>query len=635
MKNQEQGMISMRKLSSDNLEDKVRRCFPGDRFYTAPVYARRLVSMQIDARLVATLFSAYAHVRRKNRLSETRLVSLEIVLDEYEADCPILSYIRQAYWLREAISKQELSKPMLSYLDIDEDATDEEIGFDACRSLFTGDSFFCQGTNYIPRLGEIVSDWRDGDAPVLLLMSEMGFLPYWLASCGIDCIVRCSFLPDVELAKILSPLVGGRIRAELTEKEDMYKAYTAPVSSVICLFDPGSSLGSADKRVNRQSLDVLKRLHRWHYGKVVFCTVQDRLLDKLQEKEERKVCKKLMESGWLRKIARIPSDGHRQPVVLYIDFAVKRFNGVQMVDLPAEQLSEKSDSYCWLKTEEAKKLLFTHKGFGDPDRIDKGQLIKQPIVLELTDALSGVPEYADYTCICSLDEIQENEFSLDVSRYLIASKNRMTFQLAQESRIILRDIADLIAFQELPLVSEVEDGIDCLEVEAEDLDVDGGVRLPTKQVRVSREESVWFRLQRYDILLVVRGNKDHLGKIAFLAEKIPDNWVASPSLMIIRLEKTKRVGDWQEESWYWSQEQLHCSLTSDAVTAWLKSKMRNPHASAFPTRYLKNLPMLIANGYAIAAEIFKDKQRFEILLENKREHVPAPGVPQNQVKRLI
>lgn len=77
--------------------------------------------------------------------------------------------------------------------------------------------------------------------------------------------------------------------------------------------------------------------------------------------------------------------------------------------------------------------------------------------------------------------------------------------------------------------------------------------------------------------------------------------------MIIRLRKTERVGDWQEKSWYWSQEQLYRYLTSDAVTERLKSKMKNPHASAFPTRYLKNLPMVIADDYAIAAEISKLK----------------------------
>ncbi|MBR7070299.1 MAG: hypothetical protein IKI30_07645 [Oxalobacter sp.] len=629
----------MKKLDSKNFEDKLQRCFPRDRFYTAPVCARRSVDMQLEPRVIATEFLAYAYARKKNELNKIEKLSLEIILDEYAEEYPVFGYIRKAYWLREAISKQELGKPTLSYLEINENATDEEIGLSACLEFFRGDSYFCQGTNYIPNLGDIVSDWRDGDAPVLLLMPEMGFLPYQLAMNGINSVVRCPYLPDVELAGLLSPLVEGRIQFELTKKEDIYKAYTGPISSVICLATPQLMLRNTNKRAKRQRLGVLEKLHRWHSGKVVLCTMQDRLLDKQEEAEELKIREKMVKSGWVRKIvqipAKIPSDGYRQPVMLYVDFAAQRFTGVQMVNLSDDRFTEKDGPYRWLKIEVVKPLLFTHKGSGDPSNVDFSRLLERPIALEMTDALSGVSEYADYTCICSLDEMRENGFSLDVLRYLIGSRNRMWFQLASESRVVLPDIDDLIAFQDLPLASADEDGIDCLMVEPEDLEVDGGVRQPTRQVRVTREGFAQCRVQRNDILLARHGSKEQLGKIALLVEKCPDNWVASPSLMIIRQKKTERVGDWQEKPWYWSQEQVYRYLTSDAVTAYLKSKMWNPHASAFPTRYLESLPMVMADNYAVAAEIFRFRQRMEILLENRKNSTPNPYMTKNQVKRLI
>ncbi len=628
----------MPKLVTKKLTEEIRRRFSEERRYRVSVSLRRLNSTETDARIITAFFLNYVLARRKNEIQEIKLSSFEIVLNRYASDCPALNPVLK-HRLEEAFWRAELKGTMLSYLDIDESATDEEIGFDACRSFFDEARYFCHGTNYIPNLGDIVSNWRDGDAPVLLLMSEMGFLPYWLAGCGIDCIIRCSSPADVELANMLNEFSRGNIRAEYVAYDDMYKAYPAPVSAVICLFNPELILENTDKRASRQWLGVLERLRRWHSGKVIFFTTQDRILEKRLPDEELNARKKMVESGRVRKIALLPFknpfDRRQQPVMLYIDFAVKRFNGVQMVDLSAEQLSVKAGSYCWLKADEVKKLLFTHRGFGDPDRIDKDQLVKHPLVLEMSNALSGVPEYADYTCICSLDEMQENRFSLDVSRYPISSRNRMWFQLASESRVVLPDIADLTAFQKLPLASADEDGIDCLVVEAEDLKIGGGVRQPTEQVRVKRDESAQFLLQRYDILLVTRGSKEQLGKIAFLAEEVPDNWVASPSLMIVRKKKTERLTDWQEEPWYWSQEQVYRYLTSDAVTAYLKSKMQNPHASAFPTRYLENLPMVMADDYAVAAEIFRSRQRMEILLKNRRDSTPDPYMTKNQVKRLI
>ena len=628
----------MKKLVTKKLTEEIRRCFQDERIHRASASIRCLDSKRTDARVVTAFFLNYVLARRKNRLDDLKWMSFETALDEFASDCPALNPVLKRR-LEEAFWRAELKGTMLSYLDIDEGTPDEVIGFDACRSFFDERRYFCHGTNYIPNLGDIVSNWRDGDAPVLLLMSEMGFLPYWLADCGIDCIIRCSSPADVELANLLGEFVGRRIRAEYVAYDDMYKTYPEPVSSVICLFNPELILENTDKRAKRPWLDVLERLRRWHSGKVIFFTTQDRILEKRLPDEELNARKKMVESGWARKIALLPFknpfDGGEQPVMLYIDFAAKRFTGLQMVNLSDDRFTEKVGPYCFLKTEVVKPLLFTHKGSGDPSHVDFSRLLERPIALELTDALSGVPEYADYTCICSLDEMRENGFSLDVLRYLIGSRNRMWFQLASGSRIVLPDIADLIAFQDLPLASADEDGIDCLMVEPEDLEIGGGVRQPTRQVRVTREGFAQYRVQQYDILLVRHGSKEQLGKIAFLAEKVPDNWVASSSLMIIRKKTTERVGDWQEKPWYWSQEQVYRYLTSDAVTAYLKSKMWNPHASAFPTRYLESLPMVMADDYAVAAEIFRFRQRMEIRLENRRDSTPDPNMTQNQVKRLI
>ena len=297
----------------------------------------RLDSVMVHSLYVATLFLFGVFARRRKELDQFRTMGFGVALDRYSVDCEALSQVKDV--LKQYILKREALSSLSEYLQglIPKGWSDAKVGWNACLRIFGNNTFFAQGTNHIPNLAEIVSRFRNGNGPVLLIMDQAGFLPFRLAMNGITCIVRFSNQWDVYLTNLLSIFVGGRIHAELVKPEDMYRKVEGPVSLVVCLSGASLVLETTGKKAKKRWRSLPKKFS-WYSGTLLCFTMEGRRLDKWKRQGEEHILKELVKTGCLKKVVKLPfkagSEPEYQPIMLCLDLSADRSdNGVQMVDI--------------------------------------------------------------------------------------------------------------------------------------------------------------------------------------------------------------------------------------------------------------------------------------------------------------
>ncbi len=171
-------------------------------------------------------------------------------------------------------------------------------------------------------------------------------------------------------------------------------------------------------------------------------------------------------------------------------------------------------------------------GRGIPAALRHIQLIAD-IALRKTNAVNSSTRIAEHR------EIIANAFELSVSKYVFGKASER-LRLA-EKIWRLEEIATLIRGQQLK--DDKADSLfakEFLEVGVRDIGEDGAIREPEKVMTLYGDMATRAEKQRLypgDILLVTKGS---VGKVGIVAN-CGDNWVASQSFQIIRLNREIRI----------------------------------------------------------------------------------------------
>lgn len=210
-------------------------------------------------------------------------------------------------------------------------------------------------------------------------------------------------------------------------------------------------------------------------------------------------------------------------------------------------------------------------------------------LLELTDqdkVLSYLYSTEDLDCAISLSqqEIEENDYFLDCSRYVLDPKQKKVLALLNKSETVaLGDIADLV--RGLPFKTKDGD-YSILEVTTGDLNDIGDVSKPTKEVKVSKEDfdkSKSGILQPNDIVLVIQGSA---GKLGIIPEVIPSTddecWMVSKPAIAIRANPEKV-----------NPKYLYAYLSSDVGQTQLLGITQGSAIANISLKELRDLPIIL------------------------------------------
>ena len=210
-------------------------------------------------------------------------------------------------------------------------------------------------------------------------------------------------------------------------------------------------------------------------------------------------------------------------------------------------------------------------------------------LLELTDQdkiLSYLYSTEDLDCAISLSqqEIQENDYFLDCSRYVLDPKQKKVLALLNKSETVaLGDIADLV--RGLPFKTKDGD-YRILEVTTGDLNDIGDISRPTKEVKVSKEDfdkSKSGVLQPNDIVLVIQGSAGKLGIIPEVVPSMGDEyWMVSKPAIAIRANSEKV-----------DPRYLYAYLSSDVGQTQLLGITQGAAIANISLKELRDLPIIL------------------------------------------
>ncbi|MFK3917937.1 N-6 DNA methylase [Psychrobacter sp. NPDC078501] len=228
-------------------------------------------------------------------------------------------------------------------------------------------------------------------------------------------------------------------------------------------------------------------------------------------------------------------------------------------------------------------------------------------LLELTDQdkiLSYLHSTEDlgYAISRTQREIEENDYFLDCSRYVLDPKQKKVLALLDKSETVaLGDIAEL----ERGLPFKTKDGdYRILEVTTGDLNDIGDISRPTKEVKVSKEDfdkSKSGILQPNDIVLVIQGSA---GKLGIIPEVIPSTddeyWMVSKPAIAIRANSEKV-----------DPRYLYAYLSSDVGQTQLLGITQGAAIANISLKELRDLPIILPS--------LEEQQPAAALVEDSRQ----------------
>ena len=228
-------------------------------------------------------------------------------------------------------------------------------------------------------------------------------------------------------------------------------------------------------------------------------------------------------------------------------------------------------------------------------------------LLELTDQdkiLSYLYSTEDLDCAISLSqqEIEENDYFLDCSRYVLDPKQKKVLALLNKSETVaLGDIADLV--RGLPFKTKDGD-YRILEVTTGDLNDIGDISRPTKEVKVSKEDfdkSKSGVLQPNDIVLVIQGSAGKLGIIPEVVPSMGDEyWMVSKPAIAIRANP-KKV----------DPKYLYAYLSSDVGQTQLLGITQGAAIANISLKELRDLPIILPS--------LEEQQQAAALVDESRQ----------------
>lgn len=228
-------------------------------------------------------------------------------------------------------------------------------------------------------------------------------------------------------------------------------------------------------------------------------------------------------------------------------------------------------------------------------------------LLELIDQdkiLSYLYSTEDLDCAIALSqqEIEENDYFLDCSRYVLDLKQKKVLELIDRSETIaLGEIADL----ERGLPFKTKDGdYSILEVTTSDLNDIGDISRPTKEVKVSKEDfdkSKSGILQPNDIVLVIQGSAGQLGIVPEVMPSTDDEyWMVSKPAIAIRANPEKI-----------NPKYLYAYLSSEVGQTQLLGITQGAAIANISLKELRDLPIILPS--------LEEQQPAAALVEDSRQ----------------
>lgn len=228
-------------------------------------------------------------------------------------------------------------------------------------------------------------------------------------------------------------------------------------------------------------------------------------------------------------------------------------------------------------------------------------------LLELTDQdkiLSYLHSTEDlgYAISRTQREIEENDYFLDCSRYVLDPKQKKVLALLDKSETVA---LDKIAKLERGLPFKTKDGdYRILEVTTGDLNDIGDISRPTKEVKVSKEDfdkSKSGILQPNDIVLVIQGSA---GKLGIIPEVIPNTddeyWMVSKPAIAIRANPEKV-----------DPRYLYAYLSSDVGQTQLLGITQGAAIANISLKELRDLPIILPS--------LEEQQQAAALVDDSRQ----------------
>jgi len=213
-----------------------------------------------------------------------------------------------------------------------------------------------------------------------------------------------------------------------------------------------------------------------------------------------------------------------------------------------------------------------------------------PAVLKSTQLLADIAlgksdEENTAIRIASHIEIADNAYELSVSKYVFGRASEVLRLEENTSR--LDEIATLIRGQQLKEdKSEALYAKEFLEVGVRDIGEDGAIRKPEKSITLYGEMNARAEKQRLypgDILLVTKGS---VGKVGIVAN-CGDNWVASQSFQIIRLNRQVQT---------FTPEYLYMYLSSTLVQSYFAEHVTGTTIPVLKTGDISGLPIPVSSA---------------------------------------
>ena len=185
----------------------------------------------------------------------------------------------------------------------------------------------------------------------------------------------------------------------------------------------------------------------------------------------------------------------------------------------------------------------------------------------------------------SRNEIRQQGFDLSVQRYDLGPATALLEQM--QGTVNLGGIAQIIRAQSIASTDAEPDDTEAIfEITSGDIDESGHVNTPQKCVLPDEKNMRRVNSQRVmpgDILLSIKGI---IGKIAFIDQSCPENWVAGQAFVIIRPQKN--IGT----------EYLYSYLASDLVQAYLNEMSSGSAMKVMKAADIDNIPVPLPSAEA-------------------------------------
>lgn len=393
-------------------------------------------------------------------------------------------------------------------------------------------------------------DWvvQKTDEPILFVLEKFNDLPFQI--CGTKLLANCQVSEDFLLANTLFTIwPGQKIYLEEKKVDALGKVDRRYTSAVILPVD--NSQYFPDDNIITNSLQSVS-------GRIALF-VRTHFLSSLRISSS-EIRQKLIESHRIH----------------------------QIIELPRSALGEASATTLILLDEESKK----HQ---DIEIYDFSQTKDLSLIFEGLKK-GKIPEKTK----ASIEEIQKNNYILDLRRYFLTEKEKKALLELSENAIPLSDVAQFIRVQAFLKKTNL-DKIDCLEIAVADIDDNGFVNYyQSKKVAVSDIHRQRYQVQQGDILIATRGAS---GRIGFI-ENTVDNLIASQTFIIIRSTDPQK----------YPPEYIFQCLQSETVKKYIESRvMGKSILSTLPMADIRGIPIQVVTEEKAQKALLRHQKKLKII----------------------